>query len=200
MAPLCDAGCTVTFDRSNVTIRYGTQLVAQGTRTSDGLWHISFPSTQQPQEYLNLSTLANKTAGDRIAFLHAAAGYPVLSTWIRAIRQGFYATWPGLTPAAVKRHLPKSIITDMGHMNQQRKNQRSTKVKPSKPRANHLQSSSLFSQLTLTMLIDTHPKSLRTPQADPTTSLLPASQSQAKSTVTSLADLSLHHLVATTIY
>ena len=52
-----------------------------------------------------------------------------MSTWIQAIEKGFYATWPGLTVQAVRRHLPKSIITTTGHLDQQRKNKQSTKEK-----------------------------------------------------------------------
>jgi hypothetical protein len=85
---------------------------------------------QQPTyPVANLSTLAHQTAGDRIAFLHAAAGYPVVSTWLKAIAKGYFTTWPGLTVQTVKRHMRKSIITAMGHQDQQRSNRQSTKSK-----------------------------------------------------------------------
>lgn len=153
IGPLCDAGCEVTFTSEYVTVTLNTQVIATGNRCTDGLYHIILtpkptptPTPEPPkpvatvQQRLrnicmmaNFSTLAHRTASDRIAFLHGAAGFPVLATWLHAIRQGLYTTWPGLTPAIVKRHLPKSVITDMGHMNQQRKNQRSTKIKLQKP-------------------------------------------------------------------
>jgi hypothetical protein len=83
------------------------------------------PNPTLPQA--NLSTLAHQTASNRIAFLHAAAGYSVPSTWLQAIHKGFYTTWPGLTTTALKRHLRKSIITSLGHLDQLRANRQSTK-------------------------------------------------------------------------
>ena len=61
-----------------------------------------------------------------IAYLHAAAGYPVKSTWLDAIKRGAYATWPGLTYTLAARHCPDSDETLNGHMAQPRQNIRST--------------------------------------------------------------------------
>jgi hypothetical protein len=41
---------------------------------------------------------------------------------------GFYQSWPGLTAAAVRKHLPKSEATTKGHLDQTRKKLRSTKT------------------------------------------------------------------------
>ena len=126
---LCDVGCIATFDKATVVVRFGHKIVTQGTRTASGLWTVKIELPKVTHVGNHLSTLETQTASDRIAFLHAAAGYPVLSTWIQAIEKGFYATWPGLTVQAVRRYLPKSIITTMGHLDQQRKNKQSTKEK-----------------------------------------------------------------------
>ena len=42
--------------------------------------------------------------------------------------KGHFTTWPGVTVEAIKRYLPKSEATTMGHLDQQRKNIQSTKV------------------------------------------------------------------------
>jgi hypothetical protein len=63
-----------------------------------------------------------------IQYLHAAAFSPVPSTWIAAIQREYYQSWPGLTAAAVRKHLPKSEATTKGHLDQTRKNLRSTKT------------------------------------------------------------------------
>jgi hypothetical protein len=68
-----------------------------------------------------------------VQFLYAACGSPVPSTWITAINNGHFATWPGLTADLVRKHLPKSMATVKGHLNQKRKNLRSTKPKPDTP-------------------------------------------------------------------
>ena len=124
---LCDANCTAHFTNTSVTIKRGLQTIATGQRSPNGLWNIPLPTTPI-LPVANMTTLAHQTASDRIAFLHAAAGYPVLSTWLKAIAHGFFATWPGLTVPIVKRHLPKSTITAKGHLDQQRANQRSTEA------------------------------------------------------------------------
>jgi hypothetical protein len=51
---------------------------------------------------------------------------------MNAIKQGHFKSWPTLTAPDVYKHLPKSLATAMGHMDQQRKNLRSTKHKHSK--------------------------------------------------------------------
>ena len=32
-----------------------------------------------------------------VRYLHAAAGFPVRDTWLRAIKAGNFTSWPGLT-------------------------------------------------------------------------------------------------------
>jgi hypothetical protein len=55
-----------------------------------------------------------------INYLHAAAFSPVKSTWIKAIKNGIFSSWPGLTEHAVEKLLSKSTATVKGHLNQQR--------------------------------------------------------------------------------
>ena len=64
-----------------------------------------------------------------IKWMHAVCGYPVKSTWLRAIKAGNYVGWPILTEQNVSKYYPKTDETLKGHMNQTRKNVRSTKVK-----------------------------------------------------------------------
>jgi hypothetical protein len=63
-----------------------------------------------------------------IKYLHAAAGYPVEDTWIKAIKSGNYTTWPGLSATAARKHFPKSDKTQKGHMKRQRQGVRSTRT------------------------------------------------------------------------
>jgi hypothetical protein len=60
--------------------------------------------------------------------LHAAAGFPTILTWLKAIACGNYKSWPGVTTANVKKHFPESIEVQKGHMKKQRQNVRSTKI------------------------------------------------------------------------
>jgi hypothetical protein len=47
-------------------------------------------------------------------------------------KNGNFTSWPGLTEQAVEKHLSKSTSTTKGHLNQQRQNSRTTKVKEQK--------------------------------------------------------------------
>ena len=64
----------------------------KGDRTFNGLWQIDLP-TPLLANYSKM--LPNKTATEQIALLNTATSYPVLSTWINAIKNGHFATWPG---------------------------------------------------------------------------------------------------------
>ena len=61
--------------------------------------------------------------------MHAVCGYSVKSTWIRAIKVGNYVGWPMLTERNVSKYYPEADETIKGHMNQNKKNVRSTKTK-----------------------------------------------------------------------
>jgi hypothetical protein len=50
----------------------------------------------------------------------------VKDTWLKAIQNGNFATWPSITVANVRKYLPKSDATAKGHMNQTRQNTRSS--------------------------------------------------------------------------
>ena len=58
-----------------------------------------------------------------IKWMHAVCGYPVKSTWICAIKAAI------LTERNVSKYYPETKETIKGHMNQTRKNVRSTKTK-----------------------------------------------------------------------
>eukprot|EP00956_Cyclotella_meneghiniana_P024798 scaffold50421_cov81-Cyclotella_meneghiniana.AAC.3 len=64
-----------------------------------------------------------------IKWMHAVCGYPVKSTWIKAIKAGNFVGWPLLNEKNVNKYYPETTETDKGHMNQTRKNVRSTKPK-----------------------------------------------------------------------
>jgi hypothetical protein len=55
-----------------------------------------------------------------INYLHAACFSHVKSTWIKAIKNGNFSSWPGLNGHNVEKYLS----TAKGHLNQQRQNAR----------------------------------------------------------------------------
>eukprot|EP00804_Cyclotella_cryptica_P016134 CCRYP_004248-RC/>CCRYP_004248-RC protein AED:0.42 eAED:0.42 QI:0/-1/0/1/-1/0/1/0/390 len=54
--------------------------------------------------------------------MHAVCGYPVKSTWLKAIQAGNFVGWPLLTVKNVLKYYPDSAETPQGHLNQTRKN------------------------------------------------------------------------------
>ena len=64
-----------------------------------------------------------------IRYFCAAAGYPVRSTWLKAIGSGNYYTWTGLTLANATKYLPFPTATIMGHLDQKRQGVPYTKTK-----------------------------------------------------------------------
>ena len=69
-----------------------------------------------------------KTQPELIRYYHAAAGFPTKPTWMRAIKNQQFASWPGLTAESVARHYPDSEETPKGHGRKAPSGQRSTKV------------------------------------------------------------------------
>jgi hypothetical protein len=140
---MADAGYITVFDQEHVKIydANNTQLIAtraaviNGWRDiSTGMWRVALlptAPTNQPTTKLPTEALHNvyevKTQPELIRYLHAAAGYPTKSTWVKAIKNNQYASWPGLTMEAVSKYFPESDKTHKGHGRKRRSGLRSTK-------------------------------------------------------------------------
>ena len=68
--------------------------------------------------------MATKT--DLAIYYHRAAFSPVPTTFITAINNGNFSTWPGLTAEIISKNLPKSLATAKCHDKLSQKNIRST--------------------------------------------------------------------------
>jgi hypothetical protein len=91
---------------TTATLKTGTKVFAPGQQRLD------LPSMEQA-----------------IKWMHAVCGYPVKSTWLKAIKAGNYIGWPMLTEHNVIKYYPETSETSKGHMNQTCENVRSTKAK-----------------------------------------------------------------------
>ena len=67
---------------------------------------------------------------EAVKWMHAVCGYPFKSTWPKAIKAGNFTGWPMLTIHNLSKYYPETTETPKGHLNQSRKNVRSTKTKP----------------------------------------------------------------------
>jgi hypothetical protein len=60
--------------------------------------------------------------------MHAVCGYPIKTTWVKAVKAGNFVGWPLLTVKNIIKYYPERDEMPKGHMNQQRKNVRCTKT------------------------------------------------------------------------
>jgi hypothetical protein len=106
--------------------------------TTTGLWTVPIDNTSATTMREQYHKLQNDMSNiiyeftkiyDATQCLHAAAFSSVKSTFLKAIDVGNFAKWPTLTTQHVKKYLEKSDASIKGHMNQQRKNVRSTQHK-----------------------------------------------------------------------
>jgi hypothetical protein len=93
-------------------------------------------TSKPPTEFLREQSPASKAAhnvyelktqAELIKYLHVAVGFPTKPTWIKAIKNKQFASWPGLTIKAVTKHFPKSEETLKGHGQKIKSGLRSTK-------------------------------------------------------------------------
>ena len=59
-----------------------------------------------PTEHIG-SVYEIKAQPELVRYYHAAAGFPTKLTWLKAIKNGQFSTWPGLKEAAVRRSFPE---------------------------------------------------------------------------------------------
>jgi hypothetical protein len=87
------------------------------------------PAQLPPQEAV-FNVYELKTQTELLQYLHASAGFPTKPTWLHAVKNRQYTTWPGLTPKAITIHFPESKETLKGHARKTKSGQRSTKRNP----------------------------------------------------------------------
>ena len=76
---------------------------------------------------LNVIIHKKSTNIELAQFLHGACFSPPKSTFIQAIKNGNFLTWPGLNPPLIRK-MPDSVSTAKGHLNQERANLQSTNL------------------------------------------------------------------------
>jgi hypothetical protein len=65
------------------------------------------------------------SAPQTFLWYHASAGFPVKESFIKAVRNGNYATWPKLAVTLINKYMPDSDETAKGHLKGQRQGIRS---------------------------------------------------------------------------
>jgi hypothetical protein len=129
---LCDNECSVTFTQEQVTVSGNGKDVMYGSRDPKSrLWRVNLNQKMHTKIAQCNHAHDKNNQKDLINYLHAACFIPVKTTWIKAIKNGNFLSWPGLNEHSAEKYLSKSTSTVKGHLNQQRENARTTKIKDS---------------------------------------------------------------------
>ena len=126
---LCDSGCDIQFSATSVTVRHEGALIFSGTRNmTTKLWYLTAsPTNHAPFHHFANAAVGAPTPANLVTFAHAALFSPVLTTLESALKRGFLVNFPGLTATLLRKYPPTSRATIKGHLDQTRKNVRSTK-------------------------------------------------------------------------
>jgi hypothetical protein len=106
---MCDAGYKVLFDAGRAQVTEGNvtvqgRIVMHGQRDHPtGLWTVPLDKKTTKNNESIHSIYEISKVYDAIQYLHAAAGSPVPSTFIKAIKAGKFTTWPTLTAEHVNK-------------------------------------------------------------------------------------------------
>ena len=127
---LCDDDCIAIFSKHKSTIynKQNQPVITGICNHSTGLYEQSIPRNDTPTTHQANATLPTINLEEQIKYLHQCTFSPTPRTWLQAVKKGHFKTWPRVTVEAIKRYLPKSEATTMGHLDQQRKNIQSTKL------------------------------------------------------------------------
>jgi hypothetical protein len=127
---MCDSGCAVAVTETPLAEENGATTILTGQQEKkSGMWRAPLENSISPQaapKHYAQNVYEQKYIQDTITYLHACCFSPLQDTWLKAIQNGHFATWPSVTVENVRKYLPKSDATAKGHMNQIRQNIRST--------------------------------------------------------------------------
>ena len=76
-----------------------------------------------------------------VRYMHGASGFLVRSTWLKAIKNGNFNSWPGLTYNNAEKYCPQSMETIKGLMVQSSQGFISTKKMDRKVHNNQMEKS-----------------------------------------------------------
>jgi len=141
---LAEAGYTTIFNKKGAAIYddYTKKITATSPPVLEsercehtGMWKLdlnpaaTLTTPTDPAAPLETINVIFELPSARETFLwyHASAGFPTKATFIEAVRNGNYSTWPKLTVTLINWYFPDSDKTIKGHLKGQRQRIRSTK-------------------------------------------------------------------------
>ncbi|KAL7482174.1 hypothetical protein ACHAW6_007869 [Cyclotella cf. meneghiniana] len=145
---LADAGCELFFHNTGCEVTHNGEIILRGWRDpTTRLWRVSlipegsnnivptfngiddlYETTKHIQAHSVHQPIYKCTNTNQlINFYYATMGYPVISTWCKAINKGYFRGWNGLTSDRVQKFIKPSQAIEHGHMDQRQANIQSTK-------------------------------------------------------------------------
>ena len=132
ISSLCKAGCLAHFTDEKFIVTYnGCVVVDENKLKHDALWHVALPTTQthsraSAAQYHPAPT--NSSTDDAfVRFMHAAFGSPAISSFATAIKCNYMPFLSRLTSGILAANLPQTTSTALGHLDQIRQGQQSTR-------------------------------------------------------------------------
>ena len=140
---LCDDDCVAILDKRRLQVFKNNKRILMGPRNkTDGLWDIVLPlptTSATPVEatpvearanlQINAIIRKNTSKTQLVTYLYGCCCSPTTSTWKKAIKNGNFITWPGIDDLSINAHLEDSVDSAKGHLDQERKNLQSTRIK-----------------------------------------------------------------------
>ncbi len=115
-----------TYNAKTTTITATAEPVLKAPRcTATSLWLMPLENkTNGSNQASNIEGVTERANAifelpstcQTILYHHALAGFPIKETLLNAVQAGNYATWPGLTIAALHKYFPDSAEMQKGHM------------------------------------------------------------------------------------
>jgi hypothetical protein len=111
---LCNEGYIVTFWRETITIcnAENSNLLSGSRDDTTGLWCINLKQANKhiPDPIAN-SVYELHNTGAFVHYLNKALFSPTKAAMLQAVKYGHLITWPGLTEAAINKHLKLTPAT-----------------------------------------------------------------------------------------
>ena len=119
LGQLCDDDCEVNLNKKFLHVIKGKKEIIKGYRNStDGLWDIPIPVYLKSPKKQHASVIIQKQTNkkDLIQFYHAACFSPTIATFLKAVKNGNFISWPGLTPNLINKFLKPTVAAHFGHL------------------------------------------------------------------------------------
>jgi hypothetical protein len=125
---LADDGCKISLTADSIIVTKNNKTILKGNRDKlSTLWMIPIKHHKKkqllaqqlpsvPVLHAANSAYHQPTIAKLMAFHNATIGSLPVKTLCNAIDNDWLTSFPGLTSQAIRKHLPKSISTTMGHL------------------------------------------------------------------------------------